>query len=121
VLDPVDQAYVDVPCARLEQPSITLFEHRQAVAQIKADGLAQVDEETIFRAVAEQREIAKAAAARTRSARRRLARVTQMLAEPLSMAPSGTPLHDAWSADIDHGGDGADVIAVPRLYPVTRW
>lgn len=122
VLDPVDQAYVDVPCARLERPSITLFEHRQAVAQIKADGLARVDEETIFRAVAGQREIAKAAAARTRSARRRLARVTQMLAEPLSMAPSRTPTDDAWSADIDdRGGGGADVIAVPRLYPVTRW
>ncbi|MCY1740943.1 transposase family protein [Ensifer sp. SL37] len=62
-LDQAGQFYVEVPCARLDRLSITLFEHRQAVARLKAEGRSHVDEDSIFRAVGKQRELARAAAA----------------------------------------------------------
>jgi len=85
-LDREGDVYIEVPCARQERPSITLFEHRQGVAQIKAVGRAQVDEDAIFRAVAAQRAMTRLAAAKTRSAPRRLARGD---AAPASSEPAG--------------------------------
>lgn len=74
VLDPDDDVYVEVPCSRQERPAISLHEHRLAVAQLRAQGRAQVDEDAIFGAVARQREIIQEAAQRTRAARRQAAR-----------------------------------------------
>ncbi|WP_189379706.1 MULTISPECIES: Mu transposase C-terminal domain-containing protein [unclassified Mesorhizobium] len=116
LLDPEDNTYIEVACARQERPSITLFEHRQAVARLKAEGLAQVDEEAIFRAVAEQREVARTAAARTRSARRRIARTEQILAAapPARDVPTSAKLSREQKSD-------DNLVAVTQLYPVTRW
>lgn len=108
-LDPVGQFYVEVPCARLGRPSITLFEHRQAIAWLKADGRSQVDEDSIFRAVAAQRELARTAAARTRSARRKLARI----------AASGQSLIEHEQKEQEDSGELP--IVVSALYPATRW
>jgi len=109
VLDPVGQFYVEVPCARLGRPSITLFEHREAVARVRADGRSHVDEDAIFRAVAAQRELARDAAARTRSARRKLARIAGKNA--LSFQP-----------DPPSRSDGPEPkIVVTKLYPATKW
>lgn len=107
-LDPVGQFYVDIPCARLGRPSITLFEHRQAVARLRADGRSHVDEDSIFRAVAAQRELAREAAARTRSARRRLARTA---------GHRHPPIHEP----AEQGGQAEPSIVVDALYPATRW
>lgn len=108
-LDPVAQFYVEVPCARLGRPSITLFEHREAVARLRADGRSHVDEEAIFRAVAAQRELARDAAARTRSARRKLARIAGK--NPLSFQPEPTKRAE----------DAEPQIVVTQLYPATKW
>ena len=114
VLDREDGAYIEVPCARQERPSITLFEHRQGVAQIKADGRAQVDEDAIFRAVAAQREITRLAAAKTRSARRRLARGD---AAPVWPEPGPASRgHVTTTPEVEDA-----VVPVGRLYPVTTW
>jgi putative transposase len=114
VLDPENGTYVEAPCARQERPSISLFEHRQAVAQLKAAGRAQVDEEAIFQAVTQQREIAERAAARSRAARRRLARIRRLSLE--HAAPRTAP---AITSAPDPGED--EVFPVTQLYPVTRW
>lgn len=108
-LDPVGEFYVEVPCARLGRPSITLFEHRQAIAWLKADGRSQVDEDSIFRAVAAQRELARTAAARTRSARRKLARI----------AGAGRSLVEHEQKEREDSADPP--IVVSALYPATRW
>ncbi|TCP77410.1 putative transposase [Rhizobium sp. PP-CC-2G-626] len=109
VLDPVGQFYVEVPCARLGRPSITLFEHREAVARLRADGRSHVDEEAIFRAVAAQRELAREAATRTRSARRKLARIAGK--NSLSFQPEPTKRAE----------DAEPQIVVTQLYPATKW
>jgi putative transposase len=119
VLDPQDGAYVEVPCARQERPGISLHEHRRALDRLKAAGLARVDEEAIFRAVAEQREIARAAAAHTRSARRRLARARAGLAESVPRAAS--PLAPTAPTSADGAGGDDELVVVPDLYSVTRW
>lgn len=114
VLDPEDGTYIEVPCAQQERPSISLFEHRQAVARLKAAGRSQVDEEAIFQAVAQQREIAGAAAARSRAARRRLARIRR-----LSLDPVTPRTVSAIASAPDPSKD--EVFPVTRLYPVMRW
>ena len=86
------------------------------MARLKQQGRAQVDEEAIFRAVAEQRALALGAATRSPQARRRLARVSDLL-RPSQPAPARVALLSPAERDED---DEA-VIGVPRLYPVTRW
>lgn len=108
-LDPVGQFYVEIPCARLGRPSITLFEHRQAIARLRADGRSHVDENAIFRAVATQRELAREAAARTRSARRKLARIAGK--SPLPLQSEQTEREESVEPSI----------VVTELYPATRW
>jgi len=73
MLDPDGTAYIEVPCSRQDRPRISLHEHRLAVVHLREQGRAQVDEDAIFRAVSQQREIVSEATQRTRSARKQLA------------------------------------------------
>ena len=86
VLDPEGSAYVEVPCSRQGRPTISLHEHRLAVAHLRAQGRAAVDEDAIFHAVELQRGIVQEAAQRTRSARKQVAR----MADAARGAPAGT-------------------------------
>jgi putative transposase len=74
VLDPEGGGAIEVPCSRQGRPRISLHEHRLAVAHLREQGRAQVDEDAIFAAVEQQREIVREAVQRTRSARKQLAR-----------------------------------------------
>jgi len=108
VLDPKGTFYLEVPCAQQGRPRITLFEHREAIATLREQGRLQVDEAAIFRAVAAQRDLVKAAAARTRSARRRLARTGDISQNP---AP----------VDQTDGLGVEDFRPITALYPITNW
>ena len=112
VLDPAGTAYIEVPCSRQGRPAISLHEHRLAVAQLRAQGRAQVDEAAIFRAVECQREIVREAAERTRSARRQLART----ADAARGAPAWAP--PATAAPPEAATAAADAI---DPYPAERW
>lgn len=79
VLDPMREAYVEVPYRMLQRPAMTLWEHRECVRRLRQEGAAKVDEAAIFRTVANMREITQAAAARTKAARRRQARLENAL------------------------------------------
>ena len=101
-----------VPCRRLERPGISLFEHRQAVRTIKAGGRAHVDEELIFRTVEQQRGLVKAAARKSRSARRQLVRqnpLAEMPADRVVAMPT-----------IENERDDSQA-PVPPPFPVERW
>ncbi len=65
-----DGAHWAIPYRDLSRPPVTLWEHRAAVAQLRAEGRAAADEDALFRVVGEQRAAAAVAVARTAKARR---------------------------------------------------
>ncbi len=66
--------HVRVPYADLRRQPITLWEHREATRRLRAQGRRTVDEHTIFAAVEEQRRVLAEAQARSKAARRSVAR-----------------------------------------------
>lgn len=66
--------------AHLGRPRITLWEHRQAVAALRARGLQSVDEGLIFETIEAQRQIVENAGRQTRSMRRGVERQARALA-----------------------------------------
>jgi putative transposase len=86
VLDPHREAYLEVPYQMLHRPAVTLWEHHESVRRLTQEGRAKVDEAAIFRTIAQMREITQTAAARTKAARRRHARIENALSA--TAAPS---------------------------------
>jgi putative transposase len=74
VLEPGAHFYIEVPYLTMQHPAITLWEHRQALARLKAQGRATYDELAIFRTVTEMRGLAESATKRTKASRRMQAR-----------------------------------------------
>ncbi len=110
VLDPEGSAYIEVPCSWQGRPCISLHEHRLAVAHLREQGQAQVNEDAIFRAVAQQREIIGGAAQRTRSARKQLARTADASrGAPARTAPVPAPIEETAMAE------------ALEPYPAERW
>lgn len=69
-----------VRLADLSRPRITLTEHRQAQAVLRARGRSLVDERLIFETIEQQRALEAAATMATRSARRQIERRERALA-----------------------------------------
>ena len=74
--------YWTIPYRDLGAPPITLWEHRNALRKLSAEGLQSVDEKLIFQTIAAQSELIAAARLRTRTAR--LAHARSNAAEPAS-------------------------------------
>jgi len=66
--------HVRVPYANLGWPAITLWEHRQAVRTLRAEGRKTIDEHAIFAAIEAQRRVVAGAYAESKAARRAAAR-----------------------------------------------
>jgi putative transposase len=118
VLDPEGGGTIEVSCSRQGRPRISLHEHRLAVAHLREQGRAQVDEDTIFAAVEQQRAIVREAAQRTRSARKQLARTAD--------AGRGAPprAHPAPPTRPDHAPQtalAADTTYDLEPYAAERW
>ena len=123
VLDPDDDAYVEVPCSRQERPAISLHEHRLAMAQLRAQGRAQVDEEAIFGAVARQREIIQEAAQRTRAARRQAARTADAARRAPPRANLAAPVLPTAASDLPASAAATDAGASydAEPFPAEQW
>ena len=81
VLDPDSQKYLEIPYRSLENPAITLWEHRQAIKRLRAEGRDQVDEVSLFRMIDQMRDIvhdAQKATKRTRRNNERLKHLTHL-------------------------------------------
>lgn len=76
VLDPAGQSYVEVGYRTMSHPPVSVWEQRAAVAALREQGRAQVDERSLFAMVTQMRQIADEAARTTRRARRDTARRT---------------------------------------------
>ncbi len=117
--DPESRPYIEVPCSRQGRPAISLHEHRLAVAHLRAQGRAQVDEEAIFRAVQQQREIVREAAQRTRSARKQLARTADASRGAPARGRPAAPVLPGTSPKSPAGDAGAVFDLDP--FPAERW
>jgi len=82
-----DGVHWAVPYRDLSRPPVTLWEHRAAVAQLRAEGRAAVDEDTLFRIIGEQRAAAAAAVAKTAKARRDAERNRRARKRPTGVRP----------------------------------
>jgi putative transposase len=74
VLDETDNVYLEVPYRTLSRPSITLWEHKLARKRLREQKQAAVNEENLFAAIDELRNIECEAKTLTRSMRRNRAR-----------------------------------------------
>lgn len=101
-----DGAHWAVPYRDLSRPPVTLWEHRAAAAQLRKEGRAAVDEDTLFRVIGEQRAAAAAAVAKTAKARRDAERSRRARGRPMGerspprTAPS-CPLLSEESIDVE--------------------
>ena len=93
--------YWTIPYRDLGAPPITLWEHRNALQKLRADGLKSVDEKLIFQTIAEQRELIAAARQRTRAARLAQARSTVAESKPAAAEPAADQPGQNVSFDTD--------------------
>ncbi|KFF58129.1 transposase, partial [Cryobacterium sp. MLB-32] len=70
VLDPDGHLYVEVPYRTMANPVVSLWEHQRALARLHERGIAQVDEEVLFRMIGQMRDIASTASKTTKRMRR---------------------------------------------------
>ncbi|WP_197540202.1 Mu transposase C-terminal domain-containing protein [Saccharothrix espanaensis] len=81
-LSPEGDAYVEVPYRTLSRPPISVWEQQAALARLREQGRAEVDEQSVFTMVERMRQITEDAGASTRKARRDRERRTATPARP---------------------------------------
>lgn len=79
VLDPPSNQYIELPYRSISNPSVTLWEHRKAVARLRELGRAEVDEVAIFRMIDKMRLIVSTAEEESKRTRRDKARRSHLL------------------------------------------
>ncbi|MGP3961775.1 transposase [Nonomuraea sp. 3N208] len=92
VLDPDGHAYLLVPYRTLSRPPISVWEQRAAIARLREEGRAQVDESALFAMVEQMRQITEDAAAKTRRARREVERRSATPAPQTAGPPPPPPV-----------------------------
>lgn len=78
VLDPSANHYIEVPYRSINNPAITLWEHRFAVTRIREEGRKVVNEEEIIKIIYQMRQITETAVIKSKSARRKIARLESL-------------------------------------------
>ena len=103
VLDPRDDAYLEVPYRTLSRPTVTLWEHRLALRRLRARRRCEMDEATLFAAIEEMRAVEREATSLTRAARRNRAR---QMSRPVPPPAQPTPDRATTGSE----SPGADVL-----------
>ncbi|WP_244946780.1 Mu transposase C-terminal domain-containing protein [Cryobacterium levicorallinum] len=91
VLDPDGHLYIEVPYRTMANPVVSLWEHQRALARLHERGIAQVDEEVLFRMIGQMRDIASTASKTTK----RMRRDTERRRTTPAVTKSGAPSPDA--------------------------
>ncbi|MBE0009653.1 MULTISPECIES: Mu transposase C-terminal domain-containing protein [Micrococcaceae] len=118
VLEPEGAHYVEVPYRTMANPSVSLWEHRHALARLHERGVAQVDEAALFRTIGQMREIARTASKTTkrmrRDAERRNAVTPRRAGTPAPLLPP--------EATAEQASDTvADAARVPLFDQIEQW
>ncbi|MDJ0459686.1 Mu transposase C-terminal domain-containing protein [Arthrobacter sp. NQ7] len=117
VLEPEGVHYVEVPYRTMAHPSVSLWEHRHALARLHERGVAQVDEAALFRTIEQMREIANTASKTTRRMRRDAARTAATPRRAVPPAPLLPP-----EAAAEQAPDTAvDAARVPLFDQIEQW
>ena len=77
VLDKIQDEYIEVPYNSISNPSISLWEHKQAVKKLRELGIAQVNESLIFKTVEDMHKVYDQAVKLTKKIRRQKERKNQ--------------------------------------------
>lgn len=104
VLDPEGTEYMPVPYRRLSHPPVSVWEQKAAVAALRAEGRADVDEEALFRQIELMRDVVTAAARTTKRARRDAERRTAAASNAAAKGGVVTPPEEADSGTGVPGG-----------------
>jgi putative transposase len=72
-----EKSYLEIPYRSLSHPAISLFEHRLALKKLKTIGKAQVNENSLFKAIDEMRYIVKTSVSKTRAMRKNRTRIQE--------------------------------------------
>jgi putative transposase len=83
-LEPEGNQYFEIPYRIISRPALTLWEHRQAMEQLRAKNKSQIDETMLFNMVSQMREITQSAQSATRKVRRNQQRLGQLLPQPMT-------------------------------------
>lgn len=81
ILEPESNQYIEIPYRTISRPALTLWEHKQAMEQLREKGKLQINETALFNMVSQMREITKSAQSNTRKARRNQQRLIQAVLE----------------------------------------
>lgn len=72
-----EKSYLEIPYRSLAHPAISLFEYRLALRRLKTLGKEQVNENNLFKAVDEMRQIVNTAISKTKTIRRNRTRMEE--------------------------------------------
>lgn len=100
--DPEIAQYFAIPYRDLSHPSVSLWQIKAAKAEIKRQGVRDVDEAALFAAIARREGYAEEARAKTKAARRELHRASQVKPAPAA-PPAQKPRQSAPSPREDDG------------------
>lgn len=78
VLDPNSSEYLQVAYRTINNPSVTLWEHRHAIRLLRESGRKEVNESAIFQMIDKMRKITESAAIKSKRARRDRARTSHL-------------------------------------------
>jgi putative transposase len=115
VLDPDGDAYVPVPYRNVTHPAVSVWEHRQALDQLKQRGIQQVYEQALFGMIDQMRRIAEEATKTTRRTRR--------AAERRRHSPDSTTLRQRPGPPPDPPEADGDLTAAPAPWfaEIEQW
>jgi putative transposase len=95
--DPADGRYVETPYRNIGWPAISAWELNDAIAKLKAEGRADVDEDLIFGAITRLRQNVAESVSKTKAARKQETRIpkkpTTKRAKDTSSSDDGTTDH----------------------------
>jgi putative transposase len=108
----------------ISRPTITLWEHREALKYLKQRGLEKVDEDKVFKTIEQLRKITEQAVLKTKSARRQKERTKNILQQAglsktteISGELSKTKDKDA----NDDSNDFSSDVSIKRFEDIQLW
>lgn len=121
VLDPDGHLYVEVPYRTMANPVVSLWEHQRALARLHERGIAQVDEEVLFRMIGQMRDIASTASKTTKRMRRDAERRRTTTAVAKRRAPSPGAVLPPDSPDDEPPDAPSPAITVAGFDQIEQW